>query len=46
MALQRDRREKSLELKAWWLEQMRVTSSPLTEKMTRSRPRSLARTTC
>ena len=34
MALQRDRREKSLELKAWWIEEMRATPSPLTEKMT------------
>jgi uncharacterized protein (DUF1800 family) len=34
MALQRDRREKALELKAWWIEEMRTTSSPLVEKMT------------
>jgi uncharacterized protein (DUF1800 family) len=33
-AVQRDRREKGLELRAWWLEEMRVTPSPLTEKMT------------
>ena len=34
MAFQRDRREKALELKAWWIEEMRATPSPLTEKMT------------
>jgi uncharacterized protein (DUF1800 family) len=34
MALQRDRREKALELKTWWIEEMRATPSPLTEKMT------------
>lgn len=33
-AAQRDRREKGIELRAWWLEEMRVTPSPLTEKMT------------
>jgi uncharacterized protein (DUF1800 family) len=33
-ALQRDRREKGIELRAWWLEEMRTTPSPLTEKMT------------
>jgi uncharacterized protein (DUF1800 family) len=34
LALQRERREKALELKAWWIEEMRTTPSPLTEKMT------------
>jgi uncharacterized protein (DUF1800 family) len=33
-AYQRDRREKGLELRAWWLEEMRATPSALTEKMT------------
>lgn len=33
-AVQRDRREKGLELRSWWLEEMRVTPSPLTERMT------------
>jgi len=33
-ALQRERREKGLELRSWWLEEMRVTPSPLTERMT------------
>ena len=33
-ALQRDRREKGIELRTWWLEEMRVTPSPITEKMT------------
>jgi len=33
-AFQRERREKGLELRSWWLEEMRVTPSPLTEKMT------------
>ena len=33
-ALQRERREKGIALRAWWLEEMRVTPSPLTEKMT------------
>ncbi|HYH41353.1 MAG TPA: DUF1800 domain-containing protein [Burkholderiales bacterium] len=34
MALQRERREKGLELRAWWLEEMRATPSPMSEKMT------------
>jgi uncharacterized protein (DUF1800 family) len=33
-ALQRERREKGIELRAWWLDEMRRTPSPLTEKMT------------
>ncbi len=33
-AAQRDRREKGIELRAWWLTEMRTTPSPLTEKMT------------
>jgi uncharacterized protein (DUF1800 family) len=33
-ALQRERREQGAELRAWWLTEMRRTSSPLTEKMT------------
>ena len=33
-ALQRERREKGIELRSWWLEEMRTTPSPLTEKMT------------
>lgn len=33
-AFQRQRREEGLELRAWWLEEMRVTATPLTEKMT------------
>ena len=33
-AVQRERRAKGLELRAWWLEEMRSTPSPLTEKMT------------
>jgi uncharacterized protein (DUF1800 family) len=33
-ALQRDRRGKGLELRSWWLEEMRATPSPLTERMT------------
>ena len=33
-ALQRERRREGIELRAWWLEEMRSTSSPLTEKMT------------
>jgi uncharacterized protein (DUF1800 family) len=32
-ALQRQRREEGLELRAWWLDEMRRTPSPLTEKM-------------
>ena len=32
--LQRQRREEGIELRAWWLEEMRITASPLTEKMT------------
>lgn len=32
--LQRERREKGIELRAWWLEEMRATPSPITEKMT------------
>jgi uncharacterized protein (DUF1800 family) len=31
--LQRQRREEGLELRAWWLDEMRRTPSPLTEKM-------------
>ncbi|MGZ8153866.1 MAG: DUF1800 domain-containing protein [Burkholderiales bacterium] len=33
-ALQRDRRSKAIDLKAWWVEEMRGTPFPLTEKMT------------
>jgi len=33
-ALQRERREQGQDLRAWWLAEMRRTSSPLTEKMT------------
>src|SRR4051812_23233445 len=33
-ALQRERREQGLQLKGWWLGEMRVTPSPLTERMT------------
>jgi uncharacterized protein (DUF1800 family) len=33
-AAQRERREKGIELRAWWLEAMRATPSSLTEKMT------------
>ena len=33
-ALQRQRRREGMELRAWWLEEMRATPSPLTEKMT------------
>lgn len=32
--LQRQRREEGIELRVWWLEDMRITASPLTEKMT------------
>jgi len=34
MQLQRERRRKGLELRTWWLEEMRVTPSPFTERMT------------
>ena len=33
-ALQRQRRREGIELRAWWLEEMRATPSPLTEKLT------------
>lgn len=33
-ALQRERRQKGIELRAWWIDEMRVTPSPLTERMT------------
>jgi len=33
-AVQRERRQKALDLKAWWIEEMRTTPTPLTEKMT------------
>ena len=33
-AVQRERRQKALDLKAWWIEEMRTTRTPLTEKMT------------
>ncbi|WP_226034157.1 DUF1800 domain-containing protein [Aquitalea palustris] len=33
-ALQKERNEHAQELRGWWLEEMRITPSPLTEKMT------------
>jgi len=33
-ALQKERNEHAQELRGWWLEEMRITPSPITEKMT------------